>query len=83
MLLEISTALGLLYYHIIFPLMRATGIEGDCFPLRHKDFLTLFPDLVLALEMLSIDPSMLCRKVHLDVFLSFSESDIHKNVTFL
>ena len=72
-LFETSLALGLLYYHIIYPLMRATGIEGDVYPLTHEDFLVLLPAVQSQLTDIYKCPDCLLEKQHLKPFLEYTD----------
>ena len=75
-LLEVSLSMGILYYHIVYPFMRASGIEGDMCPLQHKDFVVLIPELNNLFHSLYKDPEPLLKKSRLEPYLKFNDSGI-------
>ena len=77
-LFETSISLGLLYYHIVYPLMRATGIEGDFYPFTHDQFLVLLPKLQEDLHSLVEDATPLLNATHIKSFSQFSDTGLLK-----
>ena len=63
-LLEYGIVLGIIYFHLILPYMRATGIEGDCYPISQTEFSKLVPALYESLNDLATDPLPLLKKEH-------------------
>lgn len=78
-LMEYSIVLGMMYYHVVLPFMRVSGIEGDCFPLSQKDLTVFMPELYDDLGSLCNDPSPLLKNHHnIPCFMKFKDKGILK-----